>query len=140
MESWRGRRWCWSVQNTLSPVSCVFSAGVASLAASFVLGMCTLPRVMWKCPWTRSFPTVLVQDLGLFFWCSRRWLGRGGLLGNSEDLVELNKCLYVPRNCLRMVELFLVASLLAKGFHRCRLCCSWTSPPCPWFWKRHVVS
>ena len=131
---------CGEIFNTLSPVSCVFSAGVASLAAGFVLGMCTLPRVMWKCPWTRSFPAVLVQDLGLFFWCSRRWLGRGGLLGNSEDLVELNKCFYVPRNCLRVVELFMVASLLAKGFHRCRLCCSWTSPPCPWFWKRHVVS
>ena len=24
------------------------------------------------------------------------------------------------RNCLRVVELFMVASLLAKGFHRCR--------------------
>ena len=89
---------CGEIFNTLSPVFCVFSAGVASLAAGFVLGMCTLPRVMWKCPWTRSFSAVLVQDL-----------------------VELHKCFYVPRNCLRVVVLFMVASLLAKGFHRCRL-------------------
>ena len=105
---------CGEIFDTLSPVSCVFSAGVASLAAGIVLGMCTLPRVMWKCPWTRSFPAVLVQVLGLFFWYSRRWLGRGGPFGNSEDLVKLNKCFYVPTICLRVVELFMVASLLAK--------------------------
>ena len=29
----------------------------------FVLGMCTLPRVMWKCPWTRSFPAALLLVL-----------------------------------------------------------------------------
>ena len=131
---------CGEIFNTLSSVFCLFSAGVASLAAGFVLGMCTLLRVMWKCPWTRSFPAVLVQDFGLFFWRSRRWLGWGGLLGNSEDLEEPNKCFYVPRYCLRLVVLFMVASLLAKGFHRCRLCCTWTSSPCPWLWKRHVVS
>ena len=111
---------CGEIFNTLSPVSRVFSAGVAPLAAGFVLGMCTLPGVMWKCPWTRSFPAVLVQVLGLFFWYFRRWSGRGGLLGNTEDLVELNKCFHVSRNCLRVVELSMVASLLAKGFHRCR--------------------
>ena len=41
---------CGEIFNTLSPVSCVFSAGVASLAASFVLGMCTLPRVLVEVP------------------------------------------------------------------------------------------
>ena len=41
---------------------CLFSAGVASLAVRFVLGMCTLLRVMWKCPRTWSFPAVLVQE------------------------------------------------------------------------------
>ena len=109
---------CGEIFNILSPVLCAFSAGAASLAAGFVLGMRTLPRVMWKCSWTRSFPAVLVQDLGLFFWRFRRWLGRGGLLGNSEDLEEPNKCFYDPRNCLRVVELFMVASLSAKGLHR----------------------
>ena len=131
---------CGEIFNILSPVLCAFSAGAASLAAGFVLGMRTLPRVMWKCSWTRSFPAVLVQDLGLFFWRSRRWLGRRGLLGNSEDLEEPNKRFYDPRTCLRVVELFMVASLSAKGLHRCRLCCSWTSPPCQWVWRRHVVS
>ena len=67
---------CGEIFNILSPVLCAFSAGAASLAAGFVLGMRTLPRVMGKCSWTRSFPAVLVQDLGLFFWRSRRWLGR----------------------------------------------------------------
>ena len=71
---------CGEIFDTLFPVSCVFSAGVASLAAGIVLGMCTFPRVMWKCPWTRSFPAVLVQVLGLFFWYSRRWLAREGRL------------------------------------------------------------
>ena len=80
---------------------------MASLAAGFVLGMCTLLRVMWKCLRTWSFPAVLVQDFGLFFWRSRRCLGLGGLLGNSEDLEEPNKCFYVPRYCLRVAVLFI---------------------------------
>ena len=56
---------CGEIFNTLSPMSCVFSAGVALLAAGFVLGMRTLPRVFWRCLWTRSFSAVLVQILGL---------------------------------------------------------------------------
>ena len=27
-----------------------------------------------------------------------------------------------------------------EGLSQVHVCCSWTSPPCPWFWKRHVVS
>ena len=42
-----------------------------------------------------------------------------------------NKSFYDPRKCLRVVEFIMVASLSAKGLHRCRFCCSWTSPPCP---------
>ena len=64
--------------------------------------------------WTRSFSAFLVQ--------------------------EPNKSFYYPRKCLRVVELIMVASLSAKGLHRCRLCCSWTSPPCQWVWRPLVVS
>ena len=67
---------CGGIFNVLSPVLCAFSAGVASLAVGFVLGTCTLPRVMGKCWWARSFPAVPVQDSGSF-WRSRRWLWRG---------------------------------------------------------------
>ena len=130
---------CGGIFNVLSPVLCAFAAGVASLAVGFVLGTCTLPRVMVKCWWTRSFPAAPVQDLGSF-WRSRRWLCRGGQLGNSEDPEKPNKSFYNPRKCLRLVEFIMVASLSAKGLHRRRSCCSWTSLPCQWVWRLHVVS
>ena len=49
----------------LSPVLCAFSAGAASLAVGFVLGTCTLPRVMEKCWWTRVFSCGSGAGLGL---------------------------------------------------------------------------
>ena len=104
----------------------------------------------WVCAHFRgSCGSVCGRGLFLRFWRRsrafssgyfRRWSGRGGSLGDSEGLMELNKCFHVPSNCLRVVKLFMVASMLAKCFHRCRLCCSWTSSSCPWAWKRHVVS
>ena len=98
----------------LSPVLCAFSAGVALLAVGFVLGTCTLPRVMGKCWWTLSFPAVPVQDL-CSFWRSRRWLWRGGQLSNSEDPEKPNKSFYDPSKCLRVVEFIMVAILVGEG-------------------------
>ena len=101
-------------------MSCVFSAGVASLAAGFVLGMRTLPRVFWRCLWTRSFPAVLVQILGLLFWYSGNWSGCGGPPGDFEGLMELNKCFHGPSNRLCVVKFLMVVPLLAKCSHGCR--------------------
>ena len=102
------------------PCPACFSAGVASLASGFVLGLCTLPRVLWKCLWTRSFPAVLAQVLGLLFWCFERWSWWEGPLGDSEGLMELNKCFHGPSNRLHVAKLLMVVSLLAKCSHRRR--------------------
>ena len=99
----------------LSPVLCAFSGGVAPLAVGFVLGTCTLLRVMGKCWWTWFFFSAdRAQDVG-FFWRCWRWLWRGGQLGNSEDAEKPNKCYYEPSKWLREVEFIMVAILPSEG-------------------------
>ena len=105
---------CGGKFDVLSLVLCAFSAGVASLAVGFVLGTCTLLRVMGKCWWTWSFPADPAQDVG-FLWRCWRWPWRGGQLGNSEDAEKPNKSYYDPRKWLREVEFFMVVILTGEG-------------------------
>ena len=99
---------------------CVFSVGVASLAAGFVLGMRTLPRVFWRCLWMRSFPAILVQILDLLSWYFGNWSGCGGPPGDSEGLMELNRCFHGPSNRLCEVKFLLVVPLLVECSHGSR--------------------
>ena len=105
---------CGGKFDMLSPVFCAFSVGVASLAVGFVLGTCTLLRVMEKCWRMWSFPAVPAQDVG-FFWRCWRWLWRGRQLGDSEDAEKPNKCCYVPRKWLCEVEFIMVVILTGEG-------------------------
>ena len=105
---------CGGKFDVLSLVLCAFSAGVASLAVGFVLGTCTLLRVMGKCWWTWSFPADPAQDVG-FLWRCWRWPWRGGQLGNSEDAEKPNKSYYDPRKWLREVEFIMVVILTGEG-------------------------
>ena len=80
----------------------------------FVLGTCTLPRVMWKFWWMRSFPAAPEQYVGSF-WRRRRWLWHGRQLGYSENAEEPYKCYFVPRKRLREAEFIFLLILSGEG-------------------------
>merc|ERR1711916_427077 len=46
----------------------------------------------------------------------------------------------IPTRLSLSVQLCRPRSSLAKGLHRCRICCCWTSLLCQWVWRRQVVS
>ena len=68
----------------------------------------------------RSFPAILVQILDLLSWYSGNWLGCGGSLGDSEGLMELNKCFHGPSDRLCVVKFLMVVPLMVECSHGSR--------------------
>ena len=87
----------------------------------------------------RSSPAAPEQHVGSFQ-RPRRWLWRGKQLGFSENVEEPNERYFASWNgCARQSSSWWSSSL-AKGLHRRRTCCSWTSLPCSRVWRLQVVS
>ena len=68
----------------------------------------------------RSFPAILVQFLDLLSWYFGNWSGCGGPPGDSEGLMELNKCFHGPSNRLCVVKFLMVVPLLVECSHKSR--------------------
>ena len=83
----------------------------------FVLGSCTLPRVMGECWWMRSFSAASVHNVGSF-WCSWRWLWQCRQLGYSENVEKPDKCHFVPWKWLRETVFIMVVLLTGEGSSR----------------------
>ena len=117
---------CGEKFDVLSLVLCAFSAEVASLAVGFCPGHVHT---------SEGHGEVLVV---VVFFCGSG-AGRGLFLallalarGEADSAEKPNKSYYDPRKWW--------PSSLAKGLHRCRICCSWTSLLCQWVWRLQVVS
>merc|ERR1712136_436079 len=59
---------------------------------------------------------------------------------NVHDVVLVGGSTSIPTRLSLSVQLCRPRSSLAKGLHRCRICCCWTSLLCQWVWRRQVVS